>query len=213
MTSLWQFCRCPVQSHPNENKADINLPASFCSFGGNVNFPYVAADFNLEWSFAGEKANSSSNELGSAPVIELNNVTINPGQAIRSLAGPALQQINDIIEPVRPIIEILSTPLPVISTPLAGRAITLVDIAEFFGYVDEGTRKFIDAAIYIVNLIDAADSITESGFVVGSYSLGGAVDVRTQGLNSVNAAGLTDNSRLMNYSTAVEFTFGCTRFC
>ncbi|MBI3463970.1 MAG: hypothetical protein HY000_13065 [Planctomycetes bacterium] len=149
------------------NRADVNLHL-VASFGGNVAFPTIEADFNLAWPFNGSSAAAATMELGRSPSLAFNNVTIMPGAAISEFLGPVLDTINDVLDPVRPAIDVLTKPLPIISE-LAGRSFTLLDLAEIFGVLPTETRE---AADELLELADRAATI-----VTGRYNLGDFVIV------------------------------------
>ncbi len=172
----------------NSNKAHIDLQI-VTSFRGEARFPRISSDLTIDWSFANASAKSGSGAFGSSPTVAFNHVTLDAGQMISSFIGPVLDQINDVLKPIKPVLDILTRPLPVISE-LAGRDFTLLDIAQLFGYVSSDTRKFIEAASTLIKLAEAAKKLTSSGLDLGSYVVAGpgAADMRRTSLQSINPA-------------------------
>ncbi len=128
-----------------EAVADINLKLSG-GFGTSAVFPRVVVDFNLDWSW-------SLSDGSSDPVLGFNNLGIDLGTWISDFLGPILNKIDETVDPVRPIIDAVTAPIPILSD-LAGRSINLLDVMESFGYLDPGVRKFIDVALFVIELAD-----------------------------------------------------------
>ena len=128
-----------------EAVADINLKLSG-GFGTSAVFPRVVVDFNLDWSW-------SLSDGATTPELGFNNLGIDLGTWISDFLGPILNKIDETVDPVRPIIEAVTAPIPILSD-LAGRDINLLDVMESFGYLDPGVRKFIDVALFVIELAD-----------------------------------------------------------
>ena len=74
------------------------------------------------------------------------------------MVAPLLEKIQEVTEPLQPIIDIVTTPLPVLSD--LGLEITLLDIAKATGKVSPGfitAMETIFDVISIVNSIDLSD--------------------------------------------------------
>src|SRR5262249_56257803 len=74
---------------------------------------------------------------------------------ISNVVKPVLEKIQDITEPVQPIIDIVTTPLPVLSD--LGLDITLLDIAKMTGVVNPALITAIETIADVITLIDSID--------------------------------------------------------
>ncbi len=92
--------------------------------------------------------NAFSGLTSTSPQIDFGNVELNLGSFLNDFLGPIVDRVNEVIDPVRPIIDVLTAPLPVISD-LAGPT-TLLDVADLFGYGEY--NDFIYAAKDISDL-------------------------------------------------------------
>lgn len=125
-------------------EANVDLHAAL-SFGGSANFPRVLADFHLDWAWDLENGQTGPN-------IDVDNVYLDLGSYISDFLGPVLGKIREFTAPADPILEMVTTPLPILSD-LLGEPITFLDLAEAFGYLDPGTRKFIEVVAQVVDVI------------------------------------------------------------
>lgn len=121
---------------------DIGLAVSF---GGNAAFPRVLADFHLDWSWDLEHGQDG-------PHITFDEIYLDLGTYISEFLGPVLGKIREFTAPADPILDMVTARLPILSD-LAGKTITFLDLAEAFGYLDPGTRKFIEVVKEVVDLI------------------------------------------------------------
>jgi len=156
--------------------ANINL-ALVTSFGGNANFPSLAADFALSWSFT-----SADDFQLRPPAIAFNNVRINMGEFIARFASGILGKIQEFIEPIRPVIDFLNTPVPGVSE-LLGRDYRVVDLLfdGVLGGEPEGVRTFVTQFVKIADLLNKVRDFSDTGNLwipIGSFGFG-QTDIRT----------------------------------
>ncbi len=131
-----------VVDHTLSARADVDLNL-LVSLGDNSLFPRLRTDLIVDWEFtAGQGLN--------APEVKFENVQMNLGDFFSGFAGELLGNVQEVLEPVQPVIDALTTPLPVISD-LSGSTVTLVDLARLFGRAD--VANFAQAVIDINNLI------------------------------------------------------------
>ena len=133
---------------------DLHMLASL---GGNAGLPSFGADFVMDWMFDGinpADPDMGPTEFGNAPEIAFRNMQLNLGEFFSSFAGPILNKINTVIDPVRPIFDALTTPIPVLSTML-GKPTTLLSMAKLYGN-DEVTKvvEFVEAVDKVIDLLD-----------------------------------------------------------
>jgi len=155
--------------------ANVNL-ALVTSFGGNANFPSLAADFALSWSFT-----SADDFRLRAPSIAFNNVRINMGEFIARFASGILGKIQEFIEPIRPVIDFLNTPIPGVSE-LLGRDYRVVDLLfdGVLGGESDGIRIFVTQFVKIADLLNKVRDFSDSGNLwipIGSFGFG-RTDIR-----------------------------------
>ncbi len=183
--------------------ADVNLNL-VASFGGNTNFPTVLADFNLDWSWTLSGGSTT-------PDLAFNNVRLDLGTFISNVLGPVLAKIQEITGPIQPIIDIAVARIPIISD-LAGKDITFLDLAEAFGYLDPGTRKFIEQVIKIVDLINSVPTGGGSVIIpIGSFHLGQASDGNYTSVNPLGSLDASDLAERISAGIDSTSTAGSTQ--
>ncbi len=136
------------------------------SFDGNAAFPRLLAEFDLTWSWTLGGDDDGTLEFG------FHNVQIDLGSFISEFIQPVLSEVKKVTEPFQPLVDIVTTPIPVISD-LAGEPITMLKLAELFGYLDPGTVDFINSIAEIITLINDT-SFSPSGSIlvpIGSFNM------------------------------------------
>ncbi len=109
--------------------ANINVHLQ-ATLGGNTNLPHLDTDFHFTWD----------KDSGQAS-IGFSDVYLDMGGLIDGIVS----RIQTVLQPIAPIVDLLTTPLPVISQ-LAGQDFSLLDLATDLGYVDPSTADFIEQA-------------------------------------------------------------------
>src|SRR5262249_24932923 len=115
-------------------EAHLNLDL-IASFGGNTAFPRVLAQFHLDWVFDLDNA-------AGTPQISVPDLYLALGSFISDFLAPILEKIQDVTEPLQPIIDVVTARIPILSD-LAGETITLLTLAEIFGLLEPTTVDFI----------------------------------------------------------------------
>ncbi|HCU70037.1 MAG TPA: hypothetical protein DGF30_12660 [Desulfomicrobium sp.] len=116
--------------------------------------PQVGAQFVLDWS-TGDLIGAENYDFSKMlELVEFRHVGIDMGSFLGDFLGPIVENIQDITEPLQPVIDFMTARIPVVSD-LAGRTITLVDIAGLTGYVETGMIYAIADIISLVNSIPA----------------------------------------------------------
>ncbi len=88
----------------------------------------MRTDFDLTWRI------DSFSDLSNAPEVKFGTVQMNLGSFLSDFLGPIVEKVNAVIEPIKPVLDILTKPLPIISE--FGSPINLLQLADFFGYGD-----------------------------------------------------------------------------
>ncbi|MBI4325898.1 MAG: LEPR-XLL domain-containing protein, partial [Chloroflexi bacterium] len=165
--------------------ADVNLK-TVVSFGSGAKFPSIHSDLNLDWTFDSVDLGDKSKPLGSKPTVAFNHVRLDLGSFLSDLLGPIVSQIQQVLQPIQPVLDILTTPLPVLSDLPATRAfldrdgdkqVTLLEMAALLGDGYDSAIQFVGAVREISRIANLLGSITTSGNAVfinlGSFNLGG----------------------------------------
>ena len=116
--------------------------------------PQIGAQFVLDWS-TGDLISAEDYEFSEMlELVEFRHVSIDMGSFLGDFLGPVVGKIQEITDPLQPVIDVLTARIPVVSD-LAGRDITLVDIAGLTGYVETGMIYAIADIVSLVNSIPA----------------------------------------------------------
>ena len=135
------------------------------SLAGEAKFPSVGAQLHLYWTFS----DSTDYDLA-APAVVFSDIRLNLGEFLSGMLGDTFSEINDIIDPVRPILDTITAPIPVISD-LFGHDVSLVDIARMFGYGD--VADYVEAVDTISDLLATSGLSGDLWINLGGYALTG----------------------------------------
>ncbi|MCA9197940.1 MAG: FG-GAP repeat protein, partial [Planctomycetales bacterium] len=151
------------------------------SIDGNAALPQLKTGFNLDWTVS-----NFGDLLGNAPQIEFANVQMNLGSFLSDFLRPIVENINNTLDPVRPVLDVLTDPIPVISD--LGGPVTLLDLADFFGYGDY--NDFIYAVDDISDLAQQLSEISgDNNWIdLGGFNVDGALAGSTRGSGNLTAA-------------------------
>lgn len=184
--------------------ADASLHLDLmASLGGSASFPSIGSGLHLYWNFS----DATDYVLGS-PTIEFVDVQLNLGEFFTDLFGPIISTIDSVIDPVRPILDVLTAPIPVISD-LAGD-VSLIDLGRLFGYGQ--AADFVAALSAIGDLANMPSFgsglfISLGGFSV-DYDQSGSATITPDGDAAVydlaNALAGTGDSSAQNYFNAMQ---------
>lgn len=168
---------------------ELGLNEDMVGFG----FPKIAADFEFHWSFGDDNGETTNPEL------TLGNVQLDVGSFLGETLGPFIRDVYEVIEPIDPILDILTDPIPVLSDLLGPTS--LLDVAAEFGLVNPG---LVTALELLDQIVDFAGTVADGGngfvpIMPGSITLGGD-DLDLTDPNQVG--GLIDPSK------ALEEVFG-----
>ncbi|TWU49227.1 PKD domain-containing protein [Rubripirellula reticaptiva] len=157
-----------VNSYKDVLKIDATANASLdlhllASFGGSNSFPSLQTDLAIDWQYM-------LGESLQLPNVEFTDISLDLGAFFSGFAGTVLEEVDNILEPVRPIIDFLSQPVPIVSD-LAGGSITMLDLLKLQG------GSVAKAAAFIQSVADF-DKILQSIPDFGSgklLNMGGAI--------------------------------------
>jgi Ca2+-binding RTX toxin-like protein len=133
--------------------------------------PKMKADFILDWGFANpDFLGGNFDFANSLNFVGFTDIGLDLGSFLGDFLGPFVSKVAEITEPFAPVLEAVTTRIPVISD-LAGRTITLVDLAQIFGEVDLGMIYAIADIVALVQQIAGAGEINELIIPLGDLTL------------------------------------------
>ena len=159
--------------------ADVNLHLA-TSFLADARFPTISADFHLDWAFDNANPGGNPAGFGGRPHVVFSNIKLPIAEFFDRFAGPILGQIQDLIEPIQPLIEFLTDPLPVISELPGIGDVSVLDIIAVLPPINgiditQDQVEFFEAAIRLIGLIDKIpDNLADLQIELGSFEIGGA---------------------------------------
>lgn len=173
------------------------------SAGVDPSFPSIETELLATWDIS---FSPSTGIVFGEPTLSLDDVRLNFGDFLSHIIGPIVEDVNDAIEPVRPIIDFLQEEIPGISdmSRLAGGGpVTVLDLA-LANNRDQAieAKKFIGVVGLILDVIDTLAAFDDGDNVVlhfGSVSLGmdESVDLRLPGAFN----GLSDDTAVSTVLT------------
>jgi 6-phosphogluconolactonase (cycloisomerase 2 family) len=130
-----------------EAVAEVNLGLTAAITDGSgdaAKLPRIMTDFRLGWAF-----DTAGGLSGRAPTVAFEDVRLDLGSFLGEFLKPVIVDIKSYLDPIKPIVDVLTTRLPVISD-LAGEDVTLITLAGLFGRSEVGT--FIEAFNFIYGM-------------------------------------------------------------
>jgi Ca2+-binding RTX toxin-like protein len=157
--------------------------------------PKLSSEFLLDWS-PNFNPVTGSDLNGVVPRVEFNHVRLEVGAFFANYVSPVVERINQILEPIRPVIDFLTKPLPVVSQ-IRGKDTSLLDLAGEFENLSSGQivqqQSSIAAFKTLLSVADFAQKIGAATPMtqidLGSYRFG-TIDARSL----ANASSLDVNS-------------------
>ncbi|WP_095879142.1 hypothetical protein [Fibrobacter sp. UWS1] len=127
-------------------QADISVGISKDVAGNTPKFPTIGGKFVFE---AGKLLSDESFEIDALGFHEMN---IELGSFVNGVLGPIVSKIQQVVEPLKPLIDFLTTPFPVLDD--LGIVITPLDLAKQYS-----KGKFDDSMIYATRIftVNATD--------------------------------------------------------
>ncbi|MEM2126255.1 MAG: calcium-binding protein, partial [Candidatus Methanosuratincola sp.] len=113
--------------------------------------PALEATFVLDWQI-GPSFTGSFDLADGLKYVAFKDVYLDLGSFLGELVVPIVDKIQEVTEPLQPIVDFVTARIPVLSD-LAGRKITLVDLAAIFGDINPDLIYAIADIISFVNSI------------------------------------------------------------
>lgn len=148
------------------------------SYEGDARFPSLGADLAVAWAFAAGDDGLS----GGAPSVAFNNVVLNAGEFISDFADSLLRDVQQITDPLQPIVDFVTEPLPIAEE--FGIDITVLDLVEALGYGD--VASFVAAVGEVITLINSVPILDDNLYIpLGSFDLGDTDPLQKADLSDV----------------------------
>jgi hypothetical protein len=171
---------------------DLDLTGGFQDNNNMVStaFPSIKTEFDLKWGFDTANPNDSTN----LPEIDFNNVQLELGSYLRNLLYPILTDIQEVTQPLQPVINALKAPIPGLSdlsNDVGLGNVSLESLAKDIGPATQYNRliQVVTTLVDIANDINSIQFGNDDIFVpLGSFKIGGANSVNGD-LRSLAAAG------------------------
>ena len=144
-------------------EVDTNIDLGIQStVDGSLSLPVIATDLKIDWqNITGQisPVRSLADYNVPDPTVSLDNAEIClDGGFFSNFAGPTLESVRDVIEPIQPVLDALTTPID-----LGVRKVNLLDIAELVSDdFDEEDRAFIESLAEFANLINSLPTFSNS---------------------------------------------------
>ncbi len=144
--------------------------------GAGAGFPSIDATLQVDETLPGGK-----------PSITFSDVKLDADQLIGSFLKPIFARINDVLEPVRPVIDFLDQDLPILSTiPGLGQllgtdgSVKLKDFIEVFSG-DSSAIDLVNAVLAIADVTKQIDQYSGGGLKIpfGSFTVDASQDAST----------------------------------
>lgn len=144
-------------------KADLNFDLE-TSFAGSKTLPKLLTDFELDWDW---------DQAGSDPTVAFNNVRLDVGSFVSNFASPILSNVHSVTKRLQPVVDLL------------GYQVNLgpkrVAVADLFGSSNAALVRSLDKVVTLVNTVPTGTPSENAQIKLGSFRLGGGVDVSKEG--------------------------------
>ena len=184
-----------------DGSADINVELTVAP-GGDMT-PPITANLLVGWDFNGATVNPNNNNanFGDRPTVTFDTVTMDLGAFMGDFITPLIEQVNALLDPIRPVLEIMTASIAVLEDfPGLGNIldatgdgrVTLLDILAL-KFPEADIASFEEFADIALQIADWADFLTGQAFAGGALNLGsfdlGTADIRLPGFDLATAVG------------------------
>jgi Ca2+-binding RTX toxin-like protein/WD40 repeat protein len=115
----------------------------------------VLSDARITYSYVG--ADPEVQPFGNPVEIEYEDVELDLGRFFSEFVDPTVEKIQEILDPIKPVVDFLTDPIPIISDlteKLTGETVCALDLAVFASMGDSGIRSAVEKTRTIIQLID-----------------------------------------------------------
>jgi hypothetical protein len=128
--------------------------------------PSISTDFHLIWTF------DPNNPGSHAPTVSFDNTQFHFGSFLGQVLAPIMSKVEDVTQPIEPVIKVLKTPIPGIN-----------DLSEFLGQGEFTIETVLDDVLKVFGLgpvADVLDAFTTIINGVNQFGTDGSNDVFLQ---------------------------------
>ncbi|MGG6284259.1 DUF4347 domain-containing protein [Leptolyngbya sp. AN03gr2] len=151
--------------------------------------PKISADLFVEWSFEKGFGAAAGTGESKAPIVSLNNLGLDLGDFMTRAIKPLLQNVNDYLKPIRPVLDLMEKELPGISdlSKMVGRGpVTFIDAIRLFGRGGNTIAKWLEIVRSIDSFIQESAE-TEGNIFINFGDFDFTQDLRKPGEIELNS--------------------------
>ncbi|MBU6345371.1 MAG: transporter substrate-binding domain-containing protein [Cyanobacteria bacterium REEB494] len=199
--------------------ANLGLTAE-TSINGSPVFPAFSFDLAANFPIFNYGNQKQASQTGAN--IKLNNIKLDLGSFISNLMGPVIRQVNQIIEPIKPVIKLLQTDTVLFTTIGLGSLfdtnkdgkVTILEVAETLVPPEkkaqlQTAKRYIKAVGDIVDLISTLSKLPANERILidmGSYTLSGVKAASKDPKNGTNQIDTSTNNKATTSPTFTSAT-------
>ncbi|MBW4443333.1 MAG: DUF4347 domain-containing protein [Plectolyngbya sp. WJT66-NPBG17] len=145
--------------------------------------PKVSANLFVEWSFDKGFGAAAGTGESKSPIVALNDLGLDLGDFMTRAIQPLLQNVNEYLKPIRPVLDLLEKELPGISdlSKLVGRGpVTFIDAIKLFGSGGATIAKWLTIVRSIDSFIQESAE-TEGNIFINFGDFNFSQDLRKSG--------------------------------
>ncbi len=157
---------------------------------GDPDLPDFTTDLLVVQTFS---AGDELNEPGAIPQVRFNDIGITLGDSIARMIQPIVEQADEFLEPIRPVLESLNEEVPVLSDLrrlIGEEPLTWIEALEYFlGESDtaETIREVVEIVAEIDSLISRLRAFdSDARLVFGAYVFNSNFDLRIERPNGID---------------------------
>lgn len=130
----------------------------------NPGFPSISADFVFNWT---AKAGSPAGSISKAG---FEDIQFNVGEYVDRVLMPVVRRIQQVLEPIQPLIDFLQSEVPVLNMLPAGKKkITVLDLIRAYGSANDINTGMIDDIVALNNLVKNISAGEDIYMSLGDY--------------------------------------------
>ena len=145
--------------------------------GGTIdpNLPSIKTNFFVDWQFTANFGEADP-FMGTLNNVGFDDLRIDLGGYVSKVLKPIVEQIDEYLQPIDPLLEFIGLELPIISqvSQLLGQGpVTVIDVIALFGDGAETVAEALDIVLTIREMIDRIASSPGDSFEIsfGSYDV------------------------------------------
>ena len=145
--------------------------------------PKISADLFVEWSFEKGFGAAAGTGESRAPIVSLNNLGLDLGDFMTRAIKPLLENVNEYLKPIRPVLDLMEKELPGISdlSKMVGRGpVTFIDAIRLFGRGGETIARWLNIVRSIDSFIQESAE-TEGNIFINFGDFNFSQDLRKAG--------------------------------